>query len=89
MVPQVEPKGDEFRSNLPRNVLEGGIVCMDYPVGVGNPLHYHKMTGEIHVPEPPRGSPLGNKFLRKCTNLPQIEDGKASLRIVYDLSMIR
>ena len=45
MVPEVEPKGDDFRSILPRNTLEGGFMCVDFAVVDGDPLHYHEMSG--------------------------------------------
>ena len=83
MVPEDEPKGDDSHSILPRHIIEGEIVRMDDTVGVGNPLHYHKMSGLVHVPEPPRGSPLRTKFLRKCTNIRQIDDSKPSVRTNY------
>ena len=89
MVHEVEPKGADSPSTLPRQILESGIMCMDDAVGVGNPLHYHKMSGEVHVPEPPRSSPLRTQFLRKCTNLPQIDNNKASFRTAYTRAVAR
>ena len=80
MVHVVEPKGADSHSILPRHIVEGGIVCTDHSVGVGNPLHYHEMSGEVHVPRPPRSSPLRTQFLHKYTNLHQIDDSEASVR---------
>ena len=49
MVLEVEPKGVDNHSILPRHIIEGVVECVDYAIGVGNPLHHHKMTGEIHI----------------------------------------
>ena len=38
MVPKVEPRGADSHSILSINFMEGGVDCMDYAVGVGNPL---------------------------------------------------
>ena len=48
MVPKVEPRGADSHSILSINLMEGGVECMDYAVGVGSSLHHHKTRCEIN-----------------------------------------
>ena len=83
---EIEPRGAESRSILPRYVSKNGTACVsDIPI-MWNPLYSHIRTSKIKSSSFSSTSPFIYHFLRRYTKLPPTIDGKASNRKVYTYS---
>ncbi len=79
---EIEPRGADSRSILPRYVSKNGTVCdCDVPI-MWNPLHSHTSTSKTKTSSISSASPFNYHFLHRYTNLTQIDDTKASVRTV-------
>jgi hypothetical protein len=77
-----EPRGAESRSILPRYVSKNGIVCeCNVPI-MWNPLHSHIWTRKTKTSSFSSTSPFNYHYLHRYINLRQIDDTKASVRMV-------
>ena len=79
---EIEPRGVESRSILPRYVSKNGIVCeCNVPI-MWNPLHSHIWTSKTKTSSFSSTSPFNYHYLHRYINLRQIDDTKASVRMV-------
>ena len=79
---EIEPRGAESRSILPRYVSKNGTACVsDIPI-MWNRLYSHLLRSKIKTSSFSSTSPFIYHFLRRYINLPQIDDTKASVRTV-------
>ena len=83
---EIEPRGAESRSILPRYVLKNGTACVsDIPI-MWNPLHSHLLRSKIKSSSFSSTIPFRYQFRRRYMNLPPTIDHRASSRIVYTYS---
>ena len=75
---EIEPRGAESRSILPRYVSKNGTACVsDIPI-MWNPLHSHLLRSKIKSSSFSSTSPSKYHILRRYINKPPTIDGKAS-----------
>ena len=86
---EIEPRGAESCSILPRYVSKNGTAWeCDVPI-MWNPLHSHIWTSKTKTSSFSSASPFNYNFLHRYTNLHQIDDTKASVRTVCTQSDTR
>ena len=80
---EIEPRGAESRSILPRCVSKNGTACVsDVPI-MWNPLHSHTWTTKFKTSMLSSTTPSRHHFRHRHTKLPQIVDTKDSNGILY------
>ena len=83
MILEVEPRSADFRSILPRYVLESGSACVDCDASVGKSFHLQGMSSQTKTlrfcPSPP---PLYH-IRHVDANLPKMDGGGASIPTLY------
>ena len=80
---EIEPRGAESRSILPRYVSKNGTACVsDIPI-MWNPLHSHISRSKTNSSRFFSTSPFRYHFRRRYMNLPPTIDHRASSRIEY------
>ena len=80
---EIEPRGAESRSILPRYVSKNGTACVsDIPI-MWNPLHSHLLRSKIKSSSFSSTSPFIYHFRCRYINKAPIIDGKASNRMLH------
>ena len=80
---EIEPRGAESRSILPRYISKNGNACVsDVPI-MWNPLHSHIWTSKTKTSRLSSTSPSRYYFRHRYTKLPEIVDTKGSNWILY------
>ena len=80
---EIEPRGAESRSILPRYVSKNATACVsDIPI-MWNPLYSHIRTSKIKTFRFSSASPSKYHFCCRYTNKPPTIDGRASNRMVH------
>ena len=79
---EIEPRGAESCSILPRYVSKNGTACVCDVLIMWNPLHSHIRRSKTKTSSFSSTSPFNYHFLHRYINLPQIDDTKASVRTV-------
>jgi hypothetical protein len=79
---EIEPRGAESRSILPRYVSKNGTACECNVSIMWNPLHSHIWTSKTKTSSFLSTSPFNYHYLHRHINLRQIDDTKASVRTV-------
>ena len=83
---EIEPRGAEPRSILPRYVSKNGTACVcDVPI-MWNPLYSHIRTSKTKSSSLSSTSTSKYHILCRCTKLPPTIDHRASSRQVYTYS---
>ena len=80
---EIEPRGAESRSILPRYVSKNGTACVsDIPI-MWNPLHSHLLRSKLKCSSFSSISPFIYHFRWRYINKAPIIDGKASNRMLH------
>ena len=79
---QIEPRGAESRSILPRYVSKNGTACGSEIAIMWNPLYSHIMTSKTKSSSLSSTSPSKYHFRCRYIKKPRTIDGKASNRMV-------
>ena len=80
---EIEPRGAESRSILPRYVSKNGTACVCDVLIMWNPLLSHIRRSKTKTYRFSSTSPFTYHFLRRYINKAPIIDGKASNRMLH------